>query len=761
MKNLLSILFSLFIFSFFAQQGDGGQPFGYFSHLKANLEIPYLTFQQPNVDSLRAEDAANEGLEKGPWRFGYNHSTDIDFINTAVWYAHPSGGKVGILKIAARYAKTINLTFANTEIPEGNSLFVYNEDQSFILGEFTQNHIYKGYLGTELVPGNTVYVEYYVADQNEVGSVEISTVTHGYRTAREYQTKAFGNSANCNMNVNCPDGLPFASQRNSAVMLVVGSNGFCSGALINNTKYNGKPYVLTANHCKAVNDDFPNWVFRFNWQSPNCDNPNSAPTDFQSLSGAVLRARRVPSDFMLVEIMGGLDTGIVPESHSPYYAGWDRGNAAPSSTYSIHHPTGDIKKISFDDDPAVAVQAMQSTEANSSWKVIWDRNTTTEWASSGAPLFNQDGLIIGQLWGGNASCDPTSPKEDYFGRIHNSWEPTGSTYTDQLKHWLAPIDDTLTSIFGYDPYRTQLEYNLSLEGILGPADNLCSNTFKPQIKILNNGDSTVTNFEIEFSYNNGTQEVIQWTGNLPLYTSTTIELGEITQLEGNNLIHVKLKNPNGNLDQDTSDNEINYEYHASPNGTPLNFNFYMGCYADEVSWKLIDEEENVLYSGDNYAPANAPNLYEEAFCLSDACYELILMDSYGDGVEGAAYNQCGYTGSMTLTNAKNNEIVAELKEEDANFGTKITFKFCFKDEKLGDEDLLIYPNPSDGNFKILTQLKGKKSIEIYALTGQKVLSLDTESKQIEIDEKQLAEGMYLVHIYTADRKITRKIVVSL
>jgi hypothetical protein len=78
--------------------------------------------------------------------------------------------------------------------------------------------------------------------------------------------------------------------------LVSGSNGFCSGALINNTLNDGKPYVLTANHCYS---DPTNWIFRFNWQSADCNNPAASPT-FQSLSGAVLRSRRTPSDFCLV-----------------------------------------------------------------------------------------------------------------------------------------------------------------------------------------------------------------------------------------------------------------------------------------------------------------------------------------------------------------------------------------------------------------------------------------------------------------------------
>jgi hypothetical protein len=158
----------------------------------------------------------------------------------------------------------VNLSLNDVKLPEGNELYVYNPDKDFILGKFTANHLYEGELGTELVPGQTAIVEYYIpaANRDLANGLTIYRVTHGYRTAAEYHEKAFGSSGSCNMNVNCADGAPWVDQRNSAVMLVSGGSGFCSGALINNTQNDGKPYVLTANHCYSSPTS---WVFRFIW----------------------------------------------------------------------------------------------------------------------------------------------------------------------------------------------------------------------------------------------------------------------------------------------------------------------------------------------------------------------------------------------------------------------------------------------------------------------------------------------------------------
>ena len=206
-------------------QGNGGIPKG-LKQKNYTQNIDYRSFSEPNLEQLRAEDALVDNTGTAPWRFGFNNHTNLDLNNSGTWVNLPNGDKIWLMKVNCEKALTVNLTFSNTIIPQGNELYVYNDSKDFILGKFTANHIYNGQLGTELIPGNTAIVEYYVKKGNDLGNVQISTVTHGYRTADEFQEKAFGGSGSCNMNVNCADGLPWQQQRNSAVMLVSGSNGF-------------------------------------------------------------------------------------------------------------------------------------------------------------------------------------------------------------------------------------------------------------------------------------------------------------------------------------------------------------------------------------------------------------------------------------------------------------------------------------------------------------------------------------------------------
>lgn len=757
-KLILTLSFLAVYILMFGQQGDGGTPKGLTYFQQSGIEIPIYSFEQPDIEKLRAEDEINDSLQTGPWRFGYNYTTSLDLFNSGTWSTTANGDKIWLMKITSEQARTINLTFSNTTIPEGNELYVYNPDKTFILGKFTDKHIYQGELGAELVPGNTVIVEYYVPSQNSnnIGSVEVSRVTHGYRTVEEYQTKSLGSSRPCNMNVNCPDGAPYKKQRNSAVMIVVGGSGICSGALINTTAFDGTPYVLSANHCGS---NVTSWTFRFNWQSAVCNNPGGSPP-FQSLSGAVLRSSRYPSDFSLMEIVGGLDSGTVPETHSPFFAGWDRGNDAPSSTFSIHHPRGDIKKISFDDNPAIAVQ-WQNSEPNGTWRVQWDRNTTTEGGSSGSPLFNSKGEIIGQLWGGGNGCGNV----DFYGRIHNSWNPTGSSNADQLKHWLDPSNEGVTSIVGYDPYKPVPQFDATLSEVFGNESSECGPGFNPLVEIFNSGSTTLTSLIITFRYNGGSIETINWTGSLETYSSEIVQLPWVNNLNGANVIAVDVNKPNGQIDEDMSDNSFNLNYTAMTNRTSVDFKFYLGCFSQETSWILKDNGGTTLYSGSNYpGSANWNYLVEEEFCLLDGCYKLILNDTHGDGVAGSSNPNCNYDGNMTLRERLGGQIFATLPESQANFGYTRTFDFCIVNASVSvnelEDKVTVFPNPSKGVFNITMDFQGEKEVTLTSITGKIVGTYRVSENHLQVDESHLSAGVYMLTISNENNRITRKLIVE-
>ncbi len=772
MKTLYTLLTLLLSSALFAQiQGNGGLPTSTKLVLNDKI-IDQWVFAQPDISALQAEDAITDDQGTAPWRFGFNNHTNINTTNAGSWFDLPNGGRLWILHVKCEQALTVNLTFENTNIPTGNQLFVYNPTKDFILGAFTQEHIYDGQLGTELIPGEDAIIEYYVAPKNNYGHVQLATVTHGYRTANEFIEKAFGSSGSCNMNVNCPDGLPWTPQRNSAVMLVSGSSGFCSGALINNTQNDGKPYVLTANHCYS---NPATWVFRFNWQAIDCSNPGASPT-FQSLSGAVLRARRTPSDFCLVEITGGLVSGTVPLGYNPYFSGWDNSGSIPTATVSIHHPSGDIKKIAFDDAAPSISQGMGSTEANSTWTIEWDRNTTTEGGSSGSPLFDQNHRIIGQLWGGGASCQNLSAP-DYYGRVANSWAPTGSNSTNQLKFWLDPSNSGAAFIDGFDPNNTTVvALDAALSAAQLTAQAICGANYLPTVSLMNVGTTVLTSAQINYQLDNGTAQQYNWTGSLNQWQAQTISLPVIQFAAGNHTFSATVSNPNQALDENATNNQsvANIVVTAVPETIDLlKVTLLTDDYADETYVELLNSagavvwfEGNEIVAG-NFGTSNFPAPTDPTTPLQNnttynydipltafECYTFVIYDYYGDGMGASLWG--GTDGALSL--ADNNSIdIFTLPAAD--FGDSAAAVVRHIDDVSIDEasfDLSIAPNPATTELYINWYNNAQMHIQLFDVCGKQLLSLQQEASAIQLDIQGVCAGTYLLQLTNANGQVVKK-----
>lgn len=752
MKSKTTFIGLLFAFFSFAQQGDGGKPKASKIDFLLNSK-DRIVFQEPNVQQLRAEDEVNDELATGPWRFGFNNFTNLNLDNSGNWVSLPNGDRIWFLAIKCINALSVNLSFSQTVIPAGNELYVYNPKKDFILGKFTQYHLFEGQLGTELIPGSEAIIEYYVPKTNPKGFVNVSTVTHGYRTPIEFQEKAFGSSGSCNRNVNCPEGAAWTNERNSVVMLVSGSNGFCTGALVNNVLNDGKPYVLTADHCYS---NPANWIFRFNWQSPDCNNPATSPT-FQSLSGAVLRARATASDFCLVEITGGLVGGTVPSSYSPYFSGWDNSGSTPQSATGIHHPSGDIKKISQENQSLIST-TFGSCPPNSHWGVTsWDTGVT-EGGSSGSPLFDQNHRIIGQLHGGASACGASSLSDEY-GKISVSWNPSGSTSSGQLKNWLDPNNSGAQFIDGYDPSgAVPVQVDAGIANPQGVSGRLCTSDVSPSLTISNSGAQTLTSADIIYSFDGGPTQTFNWTGSIPQWQSTVVVLPTANLSSGNHTFSATVSNPNSATDENTNNNNTTSTFSVVVDGSILNLDLVLDCYGSEISWELQDSTNMAIYYNAGYSD-NSPGLVQEQWCLNTGCYTFFIMDSYGDGLTGDP--SCSPDGSLQIN--LGNDSLTGISQTEANFGSQTQLAFCVNQSSIIEQEsgkFTIFPNPASDYLTVYWEDQKFVEVELISLFGQCLKRSQVEAKQLTIDTEHIASGSYFIRIKTTDKSYLKKIVLN-
>jgi hypothetical protein len=449
LKHSLIILLIAYSFAFptFAQLNVKGVPHGLKPQIKTNLSTPeWVMLPDVNVQKLVEEDEKMDGITNVPFRFGENLFVSLSPKNSGKWDVLEDGSRLWRLGIMSKGALSLNLAFDQYHLPDGAKLYIYTPDGENVIGAFTaKNNQDDGFFATTLISGDMVIIEYfepyYVAFP---GELSLWRVTHGYRGPGKLLSKGFGDSGNCNVNVACFEN-PCWHQIRSVGMLVVGGNGFCSGALINNTRNNGIPYFLSADHCYK---DPSTVVFWFNWQSETCQNPSQVPSH-DAMSGAVTRARHSASDFWLLQL-----NQVIPGEYNVYFSGWNRttANQMTGQVVGIHHPQGDIKKISWANGGVTRSNyGGNQNSGTTHWRVgAWNGGTTTERGSSGSPLFDPQGRIIGQLHGGRAACGNTLP--DWYGRLGVSWTG-GGTNSTRLSNWLDPLNSGVLTIDGFDPIR--------------------------------------------------------------------------------------------------------------------------------------------------------------------------------------------------------------------------------------------------------------------------------------------------------------------
>lgn len=407
------------------------------------------------------------------------------YINVKSGNSFPvKGGTIWLVKIESQNSYGLQLHFSAFKLPQKASLFVYNEDRTITLGAFTHvnNHIDNKF-ATQLISGKSITVEYFEASDNSFeGEVEIDRVIHSFKPwPGEVKSSEFERALPCTIDINCPDEAMFKDIKKAICRISVFDQnnylaGRASGFLINNMHTIRKPYVLTSWHILSnpnswnLQDRFDDWIFEFDYEADVCGS-TFQPISRQSHQGAsvvtgdeTLFMSSSGSDYLLLD----LQTTTIENWLDVAYLGWDiRPDATYKRTLSIHHPDGDVKKISHDYEAPITVNTYvqnysifdRNINPKTDWKINWNKGITMG-GSSGSPLMDYGShLAIGYLRAGTSDCDINGNNvvsgPDYYSRLSNAWNLYNtSLFYYPLGHYLDPYYTNTKILGNYIPNPT-------------------------------------------------------------------------------------------------------------------------------------------------------------------------------------------------------------------------------------------------------------------------------------------------------------------
>jgi len=769
------------------------------------------------------------GKDGGMYRVAKSLPLDATIFNSGTIDYLSNGGQLWRLSIKSAEAKSTVLLFDWFNLPKDAEMYVYCEKTDMVWGPYTHESNLSGEeYAIGIIPADEVFIEYYENNnftKSEKAPFKISAFDYFFRGEDLYfNVKDFNEAkpaGSCNVNINCPEGTNWQIHKKGICRIYIGG-GYCTGTLVNNTSQDGTPYVLFADHCGGTSSTsvFNQCIYYFYYESTGCSNtPLATQRNFTGSTRIARGDERSGTDFLMVKLTNATPTQIM--NANLVYNGWDRTGTASPNGVCIHHPAGDIKKISKYTQTLTNHNFTSVT--NSAWRVIWVQTETnwgvTEPGSSGSPLFNNNGLVVGTLSGGVSSCTASaSNKYDLYGKFNYHWNNSanGSTNDNKLQPWLDPNNTNATTCPLYDPNNTTSRANFTANPttvnvggtvqftdastIVGAEQSRfwsfqggnpsTSTALNPTVIYTTTGTYSVS-LTINTTGGNHTETktgYITVQGNSPLTSFSydfelclnfTTSFSPCTTYEGNNVT-------TGGFNATDFTNESGSWAFIAMNPSACTpsmvsnsgWQAHGGSKYAAAAWKSNNQANNswfilprILVEGNttfSFWAKSIASEYPESFKImvsttnntAPGSFTQIPSSTGTSSVSNVPATWTKYTYSLSSYAGQNIYLAIVCTSVDKYMFAIDDIEVKVETSDILEEQLInimVYPNPNDGNFHIVAPVHSE--IRIFDIMGKNIESFKTISEISDIHLNQPA-GIYFIEIQNNDGIKVEKIVIS-
>ncbi len=326
------------------------------------------------------------------------------------------GGMVWTGAVESRGATALRLHFTNFNLPDNSAIYIYGlNGEAF--GPYTGLGVAdSGEFWSHTLTGPVAYVQlrhFGPISKKELRSISFDIEGVGYLSEKFlipfYQGRTpeleglsstmthCPDNADCVEDASCYSGTALANAKKAVAAMQWISGAWiysCSGGLIADSDPGTQiPYFLTANHCISRARDAQNLECYFQYATSSCHATCLPIGNFPRTLGATLINSSRDGDHTLLQLSQNPPSGSV-------FMGWTTqavAHANGTQLFRVSHPSGMPQAYSEHqvDDSYVECSGLAIGEFIYSKDVLG----ATEGGSSGSPVMNMNGQIVGQLYG--------------------------------------------------------------------------------------------------------------------------------------------------------------------------------------------------------------------------------------------------------------------------------------------------------------------------------------------------------------------------